>query len=293
MQLESRQQRLWAAILFAAALVWLFFEFKPSPFRTGNVSTFKFKSDYLNDNRRMWVYLPPGYESSSENYPILIMHDGQNVFDGKTSTHYGIEWRVDETLEQLIGDGTIPPLIVVAVDSTETRHDEYLPERVTLNGVTEGGNADQYALMLQEELLPYLQAQYRLKTGPRHTFVGGSSYGGVLSFYLAMEHADTFGAALVFSPSTSWNNNWMKRQADALFWKHNVKLWMDYGFSEFDPGIFFQTTDVLQEKGWQVPYDMQISVDGGMHYEGAWARRFPDAMKWLFNEAVFIEGTEL
>jgi predicted alpha/beta superfamily hydrolase len=293
MLLNSRIKNIGAAIAIIVLVGWLVSILTPNPFITGDVSTFKFKSDYLNDNRRMWIYLPPGYESSTESYPLLIMHDGQNVFDGKTSTHHGIEWRVDETLEQLIGQGEIPPLIAVAIASTDTRHDEYLPERVTLNGVTEGGNADQYALMLKEELLPHLKSQYRLKTGPRHTYVGGSSYGGILSFYLALEHADTFGAALVFSPSTSWNNKWMKRQADELYWKHNVKLWMDYGFSEFDPNVFFETTDAMERKGWRIPYDMQVSVDSGAHYEGAWARRFPDAMKWLFNEAVFIEGTEL
>jgi predicted alpha/beta superfamily hydrolase len=265
----------------------------PSPYRTGNVSTFHLDSSYLNDKRRIWLYLPPGYDATNEHYPILIMHDGQNVFDGNTSTHKGIEWRVDETLEEMISAGDIPPIVVAAIESTDTRHDEYLPERVTQNGITEGGNADQYALMLKEELLPLLRSNYRLKSGPQHTFVGGSSYGGILSFYLAMEHSETFGAALAFSPSVSWNNEWMKRTTDTLFWKHNVKLWVDMGMAEYGANQVFSLVDSLNNKGWQFPYEANLAIDGGIHFEGAWARRFPIAISWLLKDAVFIEATPL
>jgi predicted alpha/beta superfamily hydrolase len=285
--------RFWFVILLAfIGIGWLVQTVKPSPYRTGNVSTFTLHTKHLNDHRRVWVYLPPGYKTSTEQYPVLILHDGQNVFDGKTSTHEGMEWRVDETLERMITAGEIPPLIAVAVDSTDTRHDEYLPERVISNGVEDGGRASDYAAMLKEELLPYLKQTYRVKDGPNNTFVGGSSYGGVLSFYLAMEHSDTFGAALVVSPSTSWNNMWMKRTAESLFWKHDVKLWLDYGFGEFQPADFFMTVDALREKGWRQPYDMMVVVDGGYHFEAAWARRFPAMMQWLFSYPEFAQESQ-
>lgn len=282
-----------APALAAVTLIWAISFLRPSPYLTGNVTQTTFKSDILNDTRRIWVYLPPGYERSQASYPVLIMHDGQNVFDGNTSTHKGIEWGVDETLEQMITRGEIPPLIVAAIESTDTRSDDYLPERVINNGRTEGGRAPDYAAMLKTEFLPYLQQTYRLKSGPNNTYVGGSSYGGVLSFYLAMTHSDMFGAALVVSPSTSWNNRWMKRTADALFWKHDVKLWMDYGFSEFQPDDFFDTVEALEAKGWRSHYELGGTVDGGFHFEGAWARRFPMMIRWLMNDAVFYEEPAL
>ncbi len=279
------------ALLFA--VVWCVRFLAPSPFRTGNLSTFQFQSTVLDERRHVWVYLPPNYATSAEHYPILLMHDGQNVFDGNTSTHKGMEWRVDETLERMITAGEIPPLVVVAIDSNDHRANHYLPDRVIQNGVEEGGNAEQYASFLVDELLPYLHQQYRLKTGPHNTFVGGSSYGGVLSFYLAMKHSDTFGAALVVSPSAWWNNRWMKRTTEDLFWKHDVKLWLDIGYSEGGVEEFFATAEVLQNKGWRIPYDMQVTADGGFHLEAAWARRFPDMMTWLFNEAIFTQEPTL
>ena len=289
--LNLTYRRRWITAILSICAVGFFAMrmFMPGNYRTGDVTTFQFESALLKDHRRVWVYLPPGYDASQEAYPLLILQDGQNVFDGNTSTHQGMEWRVDETLEKMIRQQQIAPLVVVAIDSTETRHDEYLPERVIQNGIEEGGGAERYATMLTDELLPYLHQHYRLLTGPNHTFVGGSSYGGVLSFYLAMQHADTFGAALIMSPSTSWNNRWMKRTADALFWKHNVKLWLDFGYGEGPTGDFVATVEALQAKGWRIPYDLQVVIDGGNHIEAAWARRFPDAINWLMNDAAFIE----
>ena len=286
---NTKWQQILLGVLGLTFILYLFQVLKPNPYRTGNVTTFNFTSDALQETRHGWLYLPPNYASSKDHYPILIMHDGQNVFDGSTSTHTGMEWRVDETLERMILTGEIPPLVVVAIDSTPTRLDDFLPERVIVNGVDEGGNANNYAAMLIKELLPYLHDQYRLKTGPQNTFVGGSSYGGVLSFYLAMNHADIFGAALIVSPSAGWNNRWMKRTADALFWKKDVKLWLDIGYGEGGVEEFMATAEALQRKGWRIPYDMNVVVDGGFHVEAAWARRFPAMMTWLFNEAVFTQ----
>jgi hypothetical protein len=85
---------------------------------------------------------------------------------------------------------------------------------------------------------------------------------------------------------------WMKRTAESLFWKHDVKLWLDYGFGEFQPADFFMTVDALREKGWRQPYDMMVVVDGGYHFEAAWARRFPAMMQWLFSYPEFAQESQ-
>jgi len=272
------------------ALVWLTSSLMPSKYRTGNVSSFHLNSKHLGDFRRIWVYLPPNYKTSDDSYPVLYMHDGQNVMDGNTSTHRGIEWRVDESLENMITNGEIPPLIVVAIDSNKKRHDEYLPVSVQLAGKFQGGRSDQYAAMLIEELMPKIKDQYRVKEGPRHTLIAGSSFGGILSFYLAINHSDVFGTAILMSPSLWWNDQWMKQTINNLHWKKDVHFWVDTGtHGDGDLGQFSAFHDALLDKGWLEPYQISGTIEyGATHIESAWARRFPEAISWALNQAVYV-----
>jgi predicted alpha/beta superfamily hydrolase len=142
------------------------------------------RSAFLGPTRHVEIWLPPGYDSTpSARYPVLYMHDGQNLFDPRIAST-GVDWGVDEAVMRLVQRGTIPPVIVVGVWNSAERAMEYSPWH----------RAGAYARFLIEELMPRVNAEFRTLTGPENTAVMGSSMGGLLSFYLVTYHADVFGA---------------------------------------------------------------------------------------------------
>ena len=141
----------------------------------------------LGRTRRIWLYLPPDYENSGKNYPVLYMQDGQNVFDAATS--FSGEWQVDEALNRLFEDGD-EGVIVVAIDNGGvSRLDEYTP---WANPTYGGGGGDAYVNFIVETLKPYVDEHYRTKSGREFTGIMGSSLGGLISLYAAIEHQDVF-----------------------------------------------------------------------------------------------------
>src|SRR5438477_979043 len=132
-----------------------------------------FISKYVRYRRDLVVYLPPDYEESGRRYPVLYLHDGQNLFDPETAYVRGMDWKVDETADALIRAGKIEPLIIVGVFNTgEHRIEEYTPTRDRKLG---GGHAELYGRMLVEELKPFIEARYRTLRDAHHTGLGGSS----------------------------------------------------------------------------------------------------------------------
>ena len=150
----------------------------------------------LDRSRRVWVYLPPGYEDGDQRYPVLYMHDGQNCFD--TRTAFAGEWEVDETLNELYDEQGFA-LIVVAVDNGEIhRFDEYTP---WINPQYGGGEGDAYIEFLSETLKPHIDSTYRTLPEKEHTGLMGSSLGGLISNYGALARPDVYGKSGVFSPA--------------------------------------------------------------------------------------------
>ena len=142
------------------------------------------RSAFLGPTRHVEIWLPPGYDDTpATHYPVLYMHDGQNLFDPRIA-NTGVDWGVDEAVVRLVNRGIIPPIIVVGVWSTTARFSEYSPWH----------DAPDYARFLIEELLPRVNASFRTLTGPGNTAVMGSSMGGLLSFYLVTHHPEAFGA---------------------------------------------------------------------------------------------------
>ncbi|HKR28569.1 MAG TPA: alpha/beta hydrolase-fold protein, partial [Acidobacteriaceae bacterium] len=156
----------------------------------------------------MTVYLPPGYgEDPRRAYPLLILQDGQNLFDPETAFIRGRTWRVAETADAVIGAGEVEPLVIAGVaNGGDRRLAEYTPSRDWKMG---GGDARKYAEMLLGELLPFLRSQYRLRSGREHMGIGGSSLGGLLSLWMGLEHPETFGKLAVLSPSVWWNHKYI------------------------------------------------------------------------------------
>ncbi|MCA0932764.1 alpha/beta hydrolase [Lutimonas saemankumensis] len=151
----------------------------------------------LNKKRRIWIYLPEEYENDQKKYPVLYMHDGQNLFDATTS--FSGEWQVDETLDKL-KDSIGLELIVVAIDhGGAERIDEYSPWN--LENYPTNAEGDQYVRFISENLKPYVDENYRTLKEAENTGIMGSSLGGLISFYTAIEYPEVFGIAGIFSPS--------------------------------------------------------------------------------------------
>ncbi|MGA7110031.1 MAG: alpha/beta hydrolase-fold protein [Terracidiphilus sp.] len=246
----------------------------------------QFKSQILPDPRDVIVYIPPGYDDQPERtYPVLYMHDGQNLFDGRTSFVKGRTWQVREHADAAIDAGEVEPLVIVGVYNTgDRRLAEYTHER---NWQMGGGEAESYGRLIIEELMPWIEGQYRVRHERESTGMGGSSLGGLVTLYLGIRHAQHFGKLAVMSPSVWWNHKsilgYLNEHAPQLW--ERPKLWLDVGDREGHRTL----RDVehlarrLKANGWHPSETMHFEkVHGGTHDEGSWATRVRPMLKFLF-----------
>jgi len=252
---------------------------------TGEFRTHEnFHSHFLPHDRTVTVYLPPGYNPARvRRYPVLYLHDGQNMFDSATA-FAGRGWHVDETAEALIQSGTVEPLIVVGIYNTgEHRIHEYTPtedERMQA-----GGQADLYGRMLVEELKPFIDARYRTLRSAPNTALGGSSLGGLLTMHLGLRYPTVFGKLAVLSPSVWWDGRVIVREVEALPTKLPLRIWLDAGTGEGhrvceDAQLL---RDALIARGWAPGADLEyFEAEGAGHDEGAWGARMGSILKYLF-----------
>lgn len=240
--------------------------------------------------REVQVWLPPGYAEHPETrYPVLYLHDGQNVFDAQAA---GAEWQVDEAAQRGVASGRLRPFIVVAVSSVDaTRWDDYTPTVVSAvpPGQTalerRGGGAPAYARFLVEELKPAIDARFRTRRGSADTAVGGSSLGGLVSMWLALHRPETFGAALVVSPSVWWDDRFILRDAAATTPTPRPRLWLDMGAQEGDQAVQFarELNELLRRRGWSDGTLRFVEDAQGRHDEASWARRVPAMLDFLYR----------
>lgn len=165
-----------------------------------------FRSEFLSESRDLLLYVPPGYDHDvNRRYPVLYLHDGQNLFEGATAFVPGQDWHVGETVQQLMLTEAIEPLIIVGIYNTgEHRVNEYTP--TWDRGQRAGGDAALYGRMLTGELKPFIDGTYRTLTDPANTGLGGSSLGGLATLYLGLRYPDVYGKLAVLSPSVWWDN---------------------------------------------------------------------------------------
>lgn len=257
----------------------------------GDVRVHKsFHSNVLNNNRDVLVYLPPGYDANQrQHYPVLYLHDGQNLFDGATSFIPGQEWRVDETAQSLISAEKIEPLIIVGINNMGSdRVNEYTP---VADEKYKGGKADLYGRMIVEELKPFVDATYRTRTDAKDTGLGGSSLGGLVSLYLALKYPKVFGRVAVVSPSVWFANYQIVHFVEALRSKPHLRIWLDIGTREGrnndEAGRSINDARMLRDslikKGWRLGSDLKyFEVEGAEHSERAWAARLEPVLEFLF-----------
>ncbi len=243
----------------------------------------QFVSSFLPARRDVIIALPPDYFQSRRRYPVLYLQDGQNLFDPATSFIKGCIWDVQTTTDRLIGEGAIEPLIVVGVYNTGIeRMNEYTPMR---DRNLSGGKANLYGRMLVEELLPWVDGNYRTLEGAAHTGAGGSSLGGLVSLYLGLTWPQIFGRLAVLSPSVWWARGAMLEYVRRKRPDPRPRIWLDVGLSE-GPAMIKKCDELhrlLERRGWREGMEMKyLRVPGGRHSEDAWAKRVDPFLRFLF-----------
>lgn len=235
----------------------------------------------LNRNRRILIYLPPDYETTLKRYPVLYMHDGQNLFDDNTS--FSGEWEVDESLNQLHGQGDYGCIVVGIDNGGGLRLDEMAPwVNATYN---EGGGGAQYMDFIVETLKPYVDANFRTFTGRDYTAIMGSSMGGLISQYGVMEHQNVFSKAGIFSPAYWFNDPQIFDHSANTTKSSSMRIYQYAGQLEDNGSVVAdvnQMETVLLGNGFGVGELYKSFNPNGEHSEPFWREEFPAAYQWLF-----------
>jgi len=228
----------------------------------------------LNRTRRIWIYLPSDYENSGKKYPVLYMHDGQNIFDDATS--FAGEWGVDEFLDST----KLNKCIVIGIDhGGQKRINEYCPYNMEKYGKGEG---DAYVDFLVRTLKPFIDKNYHTLKDKQNTFIAGSSMGGLISMYAVLKYPNVFGGAGVFSPSF-WISPEIFNDIKAKGNKVNSNIYFYGGKLEGETIV----------PDMQKVYDEMKKVSGsrttikiredGKHNESTWRKEFPLFYEWLIK----------
>ena len=247
-------------------------------------SVHPFHSEILPDDRKVSVYLPPQYlEQEDRHFPVFYLHDGQNLFDGRTSYIAGKTWNAHTTADRLTAAGEIEPVILVGVANTGLRRmAEYTPMRDYKMG---GGEGQSYGRLLMEELKPWIDRSYRTRPSAEDTALGGSSLGGLISLYLGFEHPEAFGKIAVMSPSLWWDHRSIFTVINERETTPKLRIWLDIGTAEGARHV--RDAELLKrllvERGWEIGVDLAYEeAEGAVHDELAWSNRFGEVLRFLF-----------
>lgn len=273
-----------------------------------------FPSSYI-PSREVDVWLPPGY-NENKRYPVLYLHDGQMLFDA-ANTWNKQGWEIDDTIQALLQQQLIEPMLVVGIHNTgATRHAEYCPQRpfenlpkpyrdsllASLREAHPVGyfastiQSDAYLRFLVQELKPFIDAHYPTRPGPANTCIGGSSMGGMISWYAVCEYPDIFGAALCLS--THWPvlftlpNNPFPEAMLRYFGQHlppaaSHRFYFDYGTATLDSlyePFQLQADALLRKAGFNQMNWKTLKFPGADHSENAWRNRFREVLLFQYGK---------
>jgi predicted alpha/beta superfamily hydrolase len=266
---------------------------QPKCSATGDLQIREFTSKVFGNTRNLRVLLPAGYreaKNADRKYPVLYLNDGQNLFDVCTAVFQPLEWQVDETADRLMAEGKVEPIIIVGIDNPgkASRPNEYLPfPDVTLKPFITNPHGAEYPAFLTTEVMPFIEHNYRVKTGAENTGLGGSSYGGLITFYTALHAPNVFGHLLVESASLDVMDYEVLKQAEhQTVWP--ARIYLGGGTDEDPPGAkntipgdIKRTVKVLEADGVSSKRIL-VDITSGVHNENAWAKRFPAALEFLF-----------
>jgi len=233
----------------------------------------------LNRKRTIRMYFPPDY-SSGNRFPVIYMHDGQNLFDDATS--FSGEWKVDEILDSLYKYHHFSCIVVGIYNDENQRLNEFSPWRN--DSLNIGGDGDKYAKFIVKTLKPFIDSHYRTLPDRENTVIMGSSMGGLISFYMALEYPEVFGKAGIFSPSL-----WFSPKAFEMIQKYNLKkiqkFYLISGAKEGTQTVYntLKADSLLRSIGFDENYLRCKISKYGQHNEGFWSREFGDAVRYLFS----------
>jgi predicted alpha/beta superfamily hydrolase len=265
-----------------------------------------FQSRYVMP-RNIDVWVPKGYNPHGEKqYSVLYMHDGQNLFIPKLAT-YGMTWKVDSTMSALLKKKLINDCIVVGIWKTEKRYPEYMPDKPfrSLSAKTKtvwiqefGGEpiSDDYLKFIVNELKPHIDSTYKTYQDREHTFIAGSSMGGLISLYALLEYPNVFGGAGCIS--THWPGSHKIRGPEipaaikdylksALPQDQSVKIYFDYGTKTLDSlyePFQMMIDSVMIGKGYTDRQWITRKFEGAEHNERSWSKRFDLPVKFLLGK---------
>ncbi len=233
----------------------------------------------LERYRRIWIYLPPDYYTSTNNYPVVYMHDGQNLFDYYTS--FAGEWGIDESMQEIFSDGDSTSIIVGIDNGGLTRIDEYSP---WVNSYYGGGEGDEYAAFIVETLKPFIDGSFRTLPDRNNTAVAGSSLGALISYYTILQYPEVFSKAGLFSPSF-WFSNEVLTFTENFSKVYNQKIYIVADDDESDEMVddIYEIKDALMQSGFAEDELKVVIETNGAHSEWFWKLEFPDAYRWLFD----------
>lgn len=236
-----------------------------------------FDMPQLGRSRRIWIYLPPDYETSGQDYPVIYMHDGQNLFDDSTSVNG--EWHVDETLDTLYSEGFRVPVVIGIERDNTYMFQEYSP----WVHQDQAGDGEYYMQFIVETLKPYIDQNYRTLPGRDYTGIMGSSFGGFITHYGALAYQDIFSKAGIYSP-VYWYSDSVYSFTRKTGRQDAMRIYMRCGGSESQGTIndMINMKDTLLQAGFSQDEINQTIIPGGHANETLWGSDFGEAYKWLF-----------
>jgi predicted alpha/beta superfamily hydrolase len=260
---------------------------------TGDLRLHEFRSRVFRNTRMLRVWLPPRYDApdnKARHYPVLYLNDGQNLFD-RVAAFAGVEWQVDETADRLIRQEVIPPLIIVGIDNAQSdRIKEFLPYR-SFHPAILRPQGKRYPNFLMDEVMPFVCERYRVARGPENTGLGGSSLGALISLYTVIERPAVFGRLLLESPSLFISNRRILKNArHSRKWPAKVFMAMgtrESGREDKDRQVVEDVRELERSLRRAGLDDRRLLVkidEGATHNESEWAKRFPEALSFLFGK---------
>ncbi|MGA8773250.1 MAG: alpha/beta hydrolase-fold protein [Terriglobales bacterium] len=261
------------------------------PIADGMLYLHELRSRIFNNSRIVRVWVPPGYgERRETRYPVLYLNDGQNLFEASTA-FAGVHWQAGETASWLIAEKKIPPLIIVGIDNTgKNRIREYLPYR-SMDPRILIVKGRLYPLFLRHEVMPLVESRYTVLAGPENTGLGGSSLGGLITLYTQLATPGVFGKLLIESPSLFVAHRKIIAKCRRFHdWPERVYLGMgtqEIGDAAKDERVTDDARELAETLRAAGLDDQRLKVnieEGAVHSESAWARRFPQALEFLYGE---------
>lgn len=231
----------------------------------------------LDRHRRIWIYLPPDYQTSGKDYPVLYMHDGQNLFDRATS--YSGEWEVDESLDRLFLLGYQVPVVVGVDNGGAHRTDEMMPWTNSKYG---GGQAEAYLSFIVETLKPFIDENYRTLPGREYTGIAGSSLGGLVSLYAALKYQEVFSKCGSISPAYWVVTDSLDLYMDQIRKSESIRFYQSMGDGEGDEYISHMYAVEEKLKGLGFSDVATKVIVGGEHSEFWWQQDFENVFLWLY-----------